>query len=208
MCCSPELVAFERGKAKRLLELVEPPLSGFVRQQVSSAFSAALESSQRLRDAHCDPALGVGPGAVPVTHPAHILHALHRELGWRGCPTDSQWPVKWAGYACTPLSVQLPVPSDAGPDAVVEPRSALVVGWGVPACLPPYCVGDAVEGMVAVLECPPGSPDLVRTSWCGYEDGTCQSLASWLCVLLESVVVGRSLHAAMLSTAPPCMCCL
>jgi hypothetical protein len=158
---SPELAAFERDKGKRLLDIVQPALSVFVRQQVTAAFESAVAACKQ----HCE-SLGMPDGEaggrlLPVTHPAHPLYALHRALGWRGCPTDASWPQELAGYyGCVPLPVHVPrEPGDPG-----MPLPALAVGWGVPMGAPPFIVGDALDGVVVVVEAPIGNPLLVRST--------------------------------------------
>jgi hypothetical protein len=126
------LVDFERAKASRLLGVVEEALRNFTHVHTKAAVEAAWATPRRL-----GPECGVpqdGLPALAVSHPAHPLNALHRALGWRGVPTDVEWPRDWAAHVCAPVPVTLPagvVRADAAADGVRSGGSACV------------CPGDA-----------------------------------------------------------------
>jgi hypothetical protein len=135
----------------QLVALVQPWLAQHVYSSMQAAFDAAVRLSAEVAS-RC----GLeASGDAPVTHPAHLLHSLHRTLGFPGCPTDPVWPKDLRAAACAPVA-GLAVAQAGGVQA-----SGALVGCGLPDSQFPFTRVDDPAGVVAVLEVPVGSAELV-----------------------------------------------
>ncbi len=118
----------ERVKTNKVLGELEPLLAQHLWECADAALKEAYINAGGAAEGIPDDRLRT----LPVCHPAHLLPALYRALGFPGEPLQPVWPTD-----LPPREVQLQLPSAGG---AAVPGS--IVGWD----------GDAISGTFLVAE--------------------------------------------------------